>query len=368
MSEINFVAIDTETLKKELISGFEEMYGETLSPGDVRHTFLLQILPVIVGLKNDINNTGRQNLLRYASGDVLDAMGEFYDCTRIPALKAKVTMQFSLSAVQAFAIIIPAGTRVTPDGTLYFATSTVLTIAAGSTIGTVSAEAMVAGEKYNGYAAGQIKNLVDVTAYVASVTNTDESSGGADEETDDNYRERIRLAPASYSGAGPTGAYEYWAKTADANITDITVDSPSAGTVRIVPLLKDGEIPDQSVMDKVMAIVGVDKRRPLTDNVVVAAPVKVSYNINLTYYISVENQTKESFIRNAIEGTGGALDQYKKWQCAVLGRAINPDQLRYNIMVAGASRISLTSPAYTALDVDEVAAVGTITITYGGLE
>jgi len=368
LTDINFVTISAESLKTELISSFEHMYGETLKPGDVRHTFLLQILPILLGLKNDINNTGKQNLLRYASGEVLDAMGEFYDCTRIPALKAKVTMQFTLSSTQANAISIPAGTRVTPDGKLYFATMEELVIAAGGTTRAVSAEAMEAGEVYNGYAAGQIKNLVDPIAYVESAVNTNESSGGADEESDDNYRERIRLAPASYSGAGPTGAYEYWAKTADVNIADIKVDSPTAGTVRIVPLMKDGNIPDQAVLDKVLAIVSADKRRPLTDNVVVAAPARIMYNINFTYYIAVENQPKESYIRNQIEGAGGALDQYKLWQSAMLGRAINPDQLRYNIMAAGASRISLTAPAYAALDVDEVAAVGTVTVVYGGLE
>lgn len=368
MSEIKFVEVDSLAIQNEMIKDFESALGETLYPGDERRIFLLQMLPIIVGIKNDINNTGRQNLLRYAAGDVLDAMGEFYDCTRLAAQKATVTMQFTLSAAQATDVIIAAGTRVTPDGTLYFATTEALTITTGNTTGTVSAEAMVAGEIYNGYAAGQIKTLVDIVAYVALVVNINESSGGSDTESDDSYRERIRLAPESYSGAGPTGAYEYWAKTADVNIVDVTVDSPSAGTVRIVPLMENGGVPSQEVLDAVEAIVTADNRRPLTDNVTVVAPTQVPYNITLTYYIATADQAKESSIRNAIEDSGGALDQYKAWQCAKLGSAINPDQLRYYLMAAGASRIALTDPAYTALNVDEVAAAGTITVTYGGLE
>lgn len=39
--------------------------------------------------------------------------------------------------------------------------------------------------------------------FVQSVTNTTESSGGADTETDDAYRQRIRSAPESFSVAAP---------------------------------------------------------------------------------------------------------------------------------------------------------------------
>ncbi|AYO30262.1 baseplate J/gp47 family protein [Biomaibacter acetigenes] len=327
----------------------------------------MQILPLIVGLKNDINESAKQNLLRYATGDKLDVIGEFYNTARLQAQKARVTLRFTLSAIQPTNITIPAGTRATPDGQLYFATIQELTIPAGQTQGDVIAEATEGGEKYNGFAPGQIKTIVDPVPYVASVANIDTSSGGSDTEDDDHYRDRIRQAPESYSTAGPEGAYIYWAKTADANIIDVSVSSPSAGTVKVVPLLKDGEIPSQAILDKVTAIVSSKDKRPLTDNVQVAAPTTVSYDITLTYYIALERQTEETIIRNAIEGTGGAIDQYKLWQAGKLGRAINPDYLRQLMLNAGAFRIDITSPVYTEINLDQVAKAGTVTIAYGGL-
>ncbi len=375
MADIQFVETDAQVIANELITAFEHETGETLYSGDERRIFLLNLMQAIVGLKNDINNTGKQNLLRYATGDVLDALGEFYDTSRLPAQKASVTLRFTLSAAQPAPVTIPAGTRATPDGASYFATISDLTIAIGQTTGDVKAEATETGGKYSGFVAGQIKNIVDPMPYVASVTNINTSAGGTDIEPDDDganiwsgYRERIRQAPESLSVAGPEGAYIYWAKTADASIADVAVTSPSPGVVKVIPLLVNGGIPGQPILDKVLDVCSAKTRRPLTDNVQVAAPTQVSYNITLTYYISASRQAEEVAIKDAVEDPGGAVDQFKAWQREKLGRAINPDELRYRIMLAKASRIVLTAPAYAALDVDEVAVPGTVTITYGGLE
>jgi phage-related baseplate assembly protein len=368
MNELQFIEIDAKTIENELIAAFEEAIGETLYPGDERRIFLLQLVPIIVGQKNDINNTGKQNLLRYASGTVLDSLGEFYDTIRLPAQKSLVTLRFTLSTPQSFEVVVPQGTRATPDGLLYFSTKEELIIEAGQTGGDIIAESIETGVKYNGFSPGQIKIIVDPVAYVASVTNVDTSAGGADIEDDDSYRERIRLAPESYSVAGPEGAYVYWAKAADSTIADVAITSPTPGVVKIIPLLFAGVIPNQAILDKVFDSCNAKTRRPLTDNVQVAAPTQVTYNIELTYYISSLRQTDEVSIKKAVEDPGGAIDQYIIWQREKLGRAINPDELRYRIMQTMASRIELTSPVYTVLNTDEVAVPGTITITYGGLE
>ncbi|MFO7153930.1 MAG: baseplate J/gp47 family protein [Caldicoprobacter oshimai] len=364
MSEINFVEVNAQELANQLLKDFEAALGETLYPGDERRIFLMQLLQVIVGLKNDINQSARQNLLRYATGECLDALGEFYGTKRIPAQKARTTLQFTLSSAQGQAITIPAGTRVTPDGELYFATTRPLTIPAGEMTGTVEAEALEGGARYNNFAPGQIKTLVDPLPYVATVENIDTSAGGADVEDDESYRERIRLAPASFSVAGPERAYIYWAKTADVNIADVAVTSTAPGVVNIVVLMKGGQIPSQDVLDKVAAAVNAKDRRPLTDKVEVAAPEAVTYDINLTYYISADRQAEEAALKQVIEA---AVNQYITWQAERLGRAINPDYLRQLMLNAGAYRIDITSPAFMELEFNQVAQIGNINITYGGL-
>jgi phage-related baseplate assembly protein len=367
MNPINFIEVDSKVIQTELINGFETEIGETLYPGDERRIFLLQETPIIVGLKNDINYTGNQNLLPFAEGEALDGLGILVGVSRLQAQKTLVDIQFTLSGVQVGNITIPAGTRITPDGTLYFATEADLVIIAGSTQGSVTARAVEAGSKYNGFVAGQIKTLVDPVAYVASVANNNTSYDGADIETDDNFRERIQLAPSSFSTAGPEGAYIYWAKTADINIEDVTVNSPSAGVVSLYVLMKNGQIPSQQILDKVFSIVSAKDKRPLTDNVNVNAAVAQTYDITLTYYISQANQAQETSIRALIENEGGSVDQYLAWQYGALGRDVNPDYLLSLMYKAGAFRIVISAPTFTAVDISHVAKLGAKTITYGGL-
>lgn len=365
MGEIKFIEIDAESIGNQMIKDFETALGETLYPGDERRIFLMQANPIIVGLKNEINDTAKQNLLSYARGENLDALGGPVE--RLPAQKAKVTLQWTLSAAQPGPITIPAGRRGSPDGVMYFANSVDLIIPAGQLSGTVIAEATLAGIAYNDFTPGQINKIVDPMPYVASVTNIDTSKGGSDVEDDVSYRERIWLSSDSYSTAGPEGAYIFWAKSADANIADVKPISPSPCVVDIVVLMKDGELPSQAVLDAVVAAVTPKNRRPMSDNVSAVAPTEDTYNIDLTYYISNERKTEEAAIRSLIEDAGGAVDQYKAWQHAELGRDVNPDELRRYMLMAGAFRINITSPVFTAVVDDNVAKCGTVNVVYGGL-
>lgn len=365
---IEFVTVDSEQILNDVITAYETNTGDILYPGDEKRIFIQNLIPIIVGLKNNINNTGKSNLLRYATGEVLNAIGvDWFGVTRLPAQKSLVTLRFTLSSIQAGNITIPLGTRATPDGTLFFATKTELVITAGNTYGDVIAEATVIGINHNGFTSTQIKTIVDSIPFVASVSNTDTSQGGSDIESDVDYRERIQISPESFSVAGPTGAYEYWARSADETIADVNVYSPSPGVVNVVVLLDDGEIPGTPILNKVDAVVNARDKRPLTDNVVVMAATPVNYNVTLTYYIATERASEEAAIRSAIEDSGGAIDQFEKWQSERLGKEINPDELRKLMLSAGAFRITLTAPTYTDLDDDEVANLDVKSITYGGL-
>ncbi|WP_040948481.1 baseplate assembly protein [Gorillibacterium massiliense] len=365
---ISFVDTDAERIERELLLDYQKAIGQALFPGDPRRHFLLQMVPALVALRNSINYTGNSNLLPFAFGSILDALGDRFNVPRLLESSAQVTIRFSLSTIQTSAITIPVGTRVTPDGVLYFATVSTYTINPGETFGDVLAMAMVGGEQYNGFVPGQIRLLVDPIPYVASVVNLDISHGGTDAETDDAYRERQRLAPASFSVAGPRNAYVFWAKSADVGITDVAVTSPGPGIINIYPLLENGALPNKDVLDKVEEAVKDDTRRPLTDLVTVLAPEEATYEISLTYYISSEQSAKEAAIRSAIEGSDGAIYQYEAWQSSKLGRAITPDYLISRLYVAGAYRVVLTVPTYTPLEEFKIAKrIGDLSITYGGL-
>jgi phage-related baseplate assembly protein len=365
LPSITFAEKDAQKIESDIITAFEAIAERTLYPGDPVRLFLETIAAIIVQQRTLIDYAAKQNLLAYSAGDNLGHIGVLVGTTRIAATAATTTLRFTLSAVQPTAITIPAGTRAATEGGLTFATSSVATVAIGSTYVDVAAVCTQIGAAGNDLAAGQINKIVDPIAYVASVANTTTSEGGADIEADDDYRERIRLAPESFSVAGPTGAYVYWAKSASSLIVDVSVTSPNPGEVEIRPLLTGGELPDTELLAAVDAVVNDVHIRPLTDQVTVLAPTAVSYDVNLTYYVAGSNSALATSIQAAV---AAAVTEYVLWQKSALGRDINPSELIARIMAAGAKRVAVTTPVFAVVDAGSVAVADTITVTYGGLE
>ena len=227
---LDLVDVDSQTIYTDVVTSLESGVGEPLYPGDERRIFAEALAAVLVAYASKANDASRQTLLRYARGQVLDAIGERLGVERIAATPASTTIKFELSAAQGHAITIPAMTRVTSDGSVYFATDEPCVIASGETVGTVTASCTEAGSAGNGLLAGTLTTLVDLQPYVATVTNTTPTDGGDDGEPyttdgDERLRERIRLAPNALSVAGPEQAYVYWAMTADPGIVDVAAFS-----------------------------------------------------------------------------------------------------------------------------------------------
>lgn len=361
-----FVDIDPGTIVPQLVQDFEDYLGVVLGAGDQRREFLQGFGYALTTALQTIEATGEKELLETSFGQYLDKLGALVGVERRPAAAATCTVQFTLSNAQPQAVTVPQGTRVTPDGALFFATTETLVIASGQTSGTVLCEATEPGAQYNGYLPGQISQLVDGVSYVAAVSNTTESGGGADIEDDDSYRERIRMAPLAFSTAGPSGAYEYFALSADPSVGDVYVVRMSPGVVGIYVVKTGGVIPETGdpVLQAVLDACDDKTRRPLTDNVQVMPAVASNTTISAQYWVSAADQAKASSIQAAV---AQAVDDYKAWQTEQIGRAINPDELRKRMLNAGASRINLTAPVYTELDANEVTQFTSTSVTYQGV-
>lgn len=101
----------------------------------------------------------------------------------------------------------------------------------------------------------------------------------ADGEKDERLVKRQQLSLESYSSAGPTLGYLYYALSASPSVRDAFVDSPDPGTVRIVVLAEPSEdspggAPAPALLDRVLSAANADDVRPLCDTVI-AVPAQV---------------------------------------------------------------------------------------------
>ncbi len=368
-----FASIDDADIEKIVNDNLEKYVPEELHPGDERRIFANAMIVLMCSLYADLNEKAKLRLLRFAKAEVLDYLGARVNCERLGKEYAVSTERYKLASVLNINVTVPKGSTVTPDGVLIFETTEVGVIPAGELYVDIPIKAQNGGSVYNDIALGKINTQVSNVPYIAAVENIEVTSKGDDGEPyplsdehpdgddgtgDDNYRERIRKAPAGFSTAGPEEAYEYFALSADASIEDVKVSSNhTAGRVDITVMVNDTKIPTQEILDKVLASCSPKNRRPMNDEVHAYGPAIRKYDIELKYYTTEDTEADAVL---AIEKKSGAIDQYVNWQSAKITRDINPDKLRTFLMNAGAKRVDIIKPVFKDLSTTESATAYTV--------
>ena len=371
--DIDFVETDTETIESSLIALYESLVQQVpgrerykVYPASPERLFISWIASVIVQQRVLINETAKKNVPRYADGEYLDSLAElFKDLERLPASPASAVFRFYISEAQQQSIIIPAGTRVSFDGTIMFATKENLEIKAGSLYGDIEGECTAPGTIGNNLAAGQVKDLVDIYDYYQKAENITATSGGAEEEDDASYYERMRESMESFSTAGPMNGYIYFTKSVSAAVADVVATSPTPGVVDVRVLLQDGQQATEAVLKEIEEALNADDVRPLTDTVTVSVPETVSFDVDVTFYIAQPNAASATVIEAAARQ---AVKDYISWQTSKIGRDINPSYLTAKLMEAGVKRVEVRKPEYTAVEEIKVAVLGEETVLNGGIE
>lgn len=322
MATIQFIHEDVKQILSEIKESYELATSRVLVDADVEMLLLNAMAYRETILRSGINHTGRQNLLAFATGPALDFIGQFLDVVRLQPSSATCTIRFTLVDGH-LGTVIPEGARVqTVDGKVIFATTTALTVLAGTNTVQVDAECLTLGTAGNGYAVNTAIVIVNPIAFVQSATNITVTTGGADVETDDAYRKRIQLAPSKFSTAGSVDSYRYHALTANQAIVDVAIMSSTPGTVQVYPLLQNGLLPTTSVLNEVAAVLNDKKVRPLTDTVSVFAPTVTPYTIDveLTLYNGQNAVEVQQLVTEALTNY---LDQRKN----KLGVDVVPSQI-----------------------------------------
>lgn len=306
------------------------------------------------------------NFLKYAYGDYLKHHGAMKKTFKQESRAAVTVLRFSLAEARTQVTAIPQGKRATAGDNVFFATDDYAEIAAGQLFVDVPATCTELGTVGNRYIPGQINAMADKIPYVAKVENISESDGGSGEETDSAFRERIFLAPSSYSTAGPEDAYIYWVRQYNsAAIEDVKVNTTEDAEVDIRLVLADGALPSAAFLADLTDYLKTSAIRPLTDKMSVAAPDVVEYELDFTYYIGRSKRENVEAIQAAAEE---AKEAYVVWQKTHIGADINTDVLVEFLRAAGVKRAVIRKPSYTVITNTQIASAKSVNMAYGGLE
>lgn len=363
LPDIDFIELDVEDIEMTIVTRFEELSGITLGDSDPRRKFIQAVAYAMAIQLNNIDYTAKQNLLAYAEDDFLDHYAAQKNIWRIAPSPSITTIRFEVNPMVES--IISNGTRVAANDVI-FATTEDVKVSPGMTSVDVLAQCTEVGDTANGFLPNQIKDLIDPHPSVIAAYNISTSQGGANWEDDDSFAERIRQSNESFSAAGPSGAYEFFAKSANQMIVDVLVSSPSDGVVEIRPLLQNGEIPGEEILNQVLETCSDRSVRPLTDKVIATAPEEITYDLDITYFISQINHSIVPSIQIKIED---AIQNYLLWQKSKLGRGIDIGECISMLKSAGAKRVIVNSPTSSYIPIEEyqVAKVGVVNVQYGGV-
>ena len=313
-----------------------------------------------------IDQVGKMNLLKYATGAFLDNLGaNVSQPPRDAGKKAHVTMRIVLSKKMEVDYTIPAGTIFSADDDVFFESGRDVIISAGAQTGDVLCFCTEPGTDGNGYKERDISEIVTPLTYVQEVYNLTESSGGEDEESDEAYAESVYLAASKPNTTGNEDGYEYVIRQVSSQIGDIQIQTPTPLHVDIVFLMEDGECPSDELVAAVASAVKNPAKKSLNDYITVNKPKTVDYEIDVNYYINESDRSKVSEIQKAVTE---AVDAYTKWQSEKIGRDISPDRLMYYIMATGVKRVVIMSPSATVIESGQVAKCGNKSVQYGGIE
>ncbi|MCG7367047.1 baseplate assembly protein [Pantoea sp. ACRSH] len=181
-------------------------------------------------------------------------------------------------------------------------------------------------------------------------------------ESDDNFRMRIAAAFEGLSVAGPSGAYEYHAKSADGRVADVSATSPAPAEVVITVLSREGDgTAPADLLEIVASALNDEDVRPVADRVQVQAATIVSYRVDATLFLYPGPEAEP--IRAAAEAKLLAFINAQ----SRLGRDIRQSALYAALHVEGVQRVELAQPAAdVVLDKTQAAWCSGYSITVGG--
>lgn len=159
-------------------------------------------------------------------------------------------------------------------------------------------------------------------------------------EADDDFRERIQMAPNGYSVAGPRGAYVFHARSASGQVLDASATSGEPGTVIVSVLSRDGNgTAPHELLATVNAAINADDVRPLSDTVIVQSAGIVPYRIEAKLYTLPGPDSLTVLAAARLRAAAYAQSMHR------IGRMPTISGIYAALHIDGVVRVALVSPA-----------------------
>lgn len=203
-----------------------------------------------------------------------------------------------------------------------------------------------------------VANLETQRLTITAATDTED----AVMESDSALRLRAQAAFEGLSVAGPTAAYEYFAKSASGLVADAKATSPAPAEVVVSVLSTEG---NGTASDQLIAVVdaalSAEDIRPVGDRLTVQSAEIVSFEIEAVLYFYPGPESEPIYLA-ATKALQTWLDSQGN-----IGRDIARSAIMAALHVQGVQRVELVSPAADVVISDTQAGLcAAVLVTVGG--
>jgi len=301
-------------------------------------------------LRAFFNSLAKGFFLSTANGADLDNLAEtLYGLYRLKGSKPYADMEFSLTTALSYDVLIPKGFELTDITGSHFAK-----LLEDVVIKTGETKAIGVIELQEEIASSSVKTEIQVSPlpYVQVKQLTD-FINGSNPESDEDFKERIRVSFANKSTAGSALTYKAFALSADERIEEVKILSPSAGVVDVVYYSSEA---DEIMQERIENTLNADDVRPLTDLVQVKKANEVLVNIE-----------GEITIKSGVDASSvyvNAIDNLKTLTFSI-GEDVSIAKIIKTLMVDGVVDVALTNPT-TNIQIDDysIAILNSVNISY----
>lgn len=342
----------------QMVEAFQKETGVTLDGDGDMAVRLYAVAAQIYALYVQADWVNRQCFPQTAQGEYLDKHAQLRGLERRAAVAAEGILRFETDQAPSTDLTIPAGTVCMTAGLVRFETTQEAVLQAGETMVETTAAAVEPGASGN-VAAGTIRAMAVAPVGVSRCTNPEGFSGGLDEESDEELRERVLETFQRMPNGANAAFYEQSAMSFPQVAAAAVVSRPrGVGSVDVVVSTAAG-VPDSELLEELQAY--FEERREIAVDVLVRAPEV--QDVDVTIQIQTAANRDGETVRQAVE------QAVRSWfDGRQLGQSILRARLGQLIFdVDGVENYVLTAPAAdVTVESDVLPMLKTLSVTRAG--